>query len=229
MENPSARALNSSVSQGEVLGTVGDTGSTGFFHLHFEVILGNTSSSNWNLTRNNPLTTAYLQGAPTHNSTTYKTFKIVDGPLIVRAQPNNTSTSYGSLANGTTVTIMEIQTGNSGFVYGKIVSGTHNGRWIAIGTMAGEIYAADLTSRWTLVDGGLNVRQTVSTSATGYGSITNGSSFYITEVEKFGDYIFGKIAVSPAPVLASGSTCTVANAQGCWVALSYSDSRYCAT
>ena len=198
----SASSVSGSVSQGATLGAVGSTGNSSGPHLHFEVY---TSSS----TRVDPM--PYLRGV---NPAATKTFKIVDGPLTIRASASTSSTSYGTLANGTSVSITNVQVGGS-FIFGKISSGTHNGRWIAIGTVSGAIYAADLTSTWMVVDGPLTIRATASTASTSYGTIANGTTFTINDTALYGSYVFGKIS--------SGTH------SGRWVALSYGSSKYCMT
>lgn len=211
---------NSTVNQGDIIGKVGHTGLAYGDHLHFEVYK--------NGTRVDPL--GYLQGAvPFGSSSTSSelylfapgTYKICDGPLNLRGTPNSSTTSYGTLSNGTTVSISEIQKGDGTFVFGKISSGSYSGKWIALGKVGSELYAANTSVTWRVFDGPLNIRQSSSTSSTSYGVITNGSTFKITDVVKSGNYILAKVAASPAPTLASGSTCSVANAKNHWLALEY--------
>lgn len=78
---------------------------------------------------------------------------------------------------------------------------------------------ARTTDTWKVVDGPLNVRDTASTAAYSYGVITNGSTFKISDVKQSGSFILAKI--SSVSSLASGSTCTAANAVGHWVAIEY--------
>lgn len=213
----------SRVNQGEILGYVGQTGKAFGEHLHFEVYK--------NGERVNPL--PYLQGAQPYGSSgsggstsdlylyAPGTYKICDGPLTLRALPNSTSTSYGTLPNGTVLTISQIQMGEGTLVYGKISAGTYAGKWIALGKIGVELYAANTSVTWRVFDGPLNIRQSASTSSSSYGTIANGSTFKITEVTKDGDFILAKIASSPSPTLASGSTCSVTNAKNHWLALEY--------
>lgn len=218
-------SVNSYVNQGDIIGYVGETGLAYGEHLHFEVYK--------NGTRVDPL--PYLQGAQPYGSSGSSgstsaselylyapgTYKICDGPLTLRAIPNSTATSYGTLSNGTVVNISEIQKGESTLVFGKISNGANAGKWIALGKIGVELYAVNTSVTWRVFDGPLNIRQTASTSAQSYGTITNGSKFKITDVVTNGNFILAKIADSPAPTLASGSTCTVANAKGHWLALEY--------
>lgn len=206
--------VSGSVSQGAILGKVGSTGYSTGPHLHFEVRDGNNN-------RFDPL--PYLQGAQPYGSTLYApgTYKICDGPLTLRAVPNSGTTSYGTLQNGVTVKISEIQKGDGSFVFGKISEGSNAGKWIALGKIGVELYAANTSVTWRVFDGPLNIRQSASTSSQSYGTIANNSTFKITDVTKGGDFIFAKIASSPSPTLASGSTCTVANAKDHWLALEY--------
>lgn len=213
----------SRVNQGEILGYVGQTGEAYGDHLHFEVYK--------NGNRVDPL--PYLQGAQPYGSSgsggstsdlylyAPGTYKICDGPLTLRAVPNSGTTSYGTLSNGYTVKISEIQKGDGSFVFGKISEGSYAGKWIALGKLNVELYAANTTVTWRVFDGPLNIRQSASTSSQSYGTIANGSTFKITDVTKDGNFILAKIASSPSPTLASGSTCTVANAKSHWLALEY--------
>lgn len=215
--------VSGSVSQGAILGKVGSTGFATGPHLHFEVRNGED--------RVNPL--PYLQGAQPYGSSGSSgstselylyapgTYKICDGPLTLRALPNSTSASYGTLSNGYTVQISEIQMGEGTLVYGKISTGTYAGKWIALGKIGVELYAANTSVTWRVFDGPLNIRQLASTTSSSYGTIANGSTFKITEVTKDGDFILAKIASSPSPTLASGSTCSVTNAKNHWLALEY--------
>ena len=113
-------SVSGTVSQGATLGSVGSTGNSNGPHLHFEVY----NSSNF---RVDPM--PYLHGV---DPAAIKNYKIVDGPLTVRASANSSSTSYGTLSNGTSVSITNIQVGGS-YVFGNISSGTHSGRWVALG------------------------------------------------------------------------------------------------
>lgn len=201
---------NQKVSAGTAIGKVGNTGLSFGAHLHITVLVNGVAK--------NPVD--YLKNSSTYNAPS-NNYKIIDGPLTIRANPNTTSTSYGTLANGTSVSISNIKIGNGTYVFGLISSGTYKGKWISIGTTTGEMYAANMSDQWYVYDGPLNVRATASTSASSYGLITDGSSFYLTDVAISGNYIMGKIASSPAPILKSGSTCTVANAKGHWIAINY--------
>lgn len=78
---------------------------------------------------------------------------------------------------------------------------------------------ARATDTWKVVDGPLNVRDTASTAAYSHGVITNGSTFKISDVKQSGSFILAKI--SSVSSLASGSTCTKANAVNHWVAIEY--------
>lgn len=216
-----------SVNQGTIIGYVGRTGEAYNEHLHIEVWINSINN------RVDPL--PYLQGAQPYASSSSGgstsdpelylyapgTYKICDGPLTLRAVPNSGTTSYGTLPNGTIVNISEIQKGDGSFVFGKISAGANTGKWIALGTTGIDIYAANTSVMWKVFDGPLNIRQTSSTSSQSYGTITNGSTFKITDVITSGNFILAKIADSPAPTLASGSTCTVANAKNHWLALEY--------
>lgn len=201
---------NQKVSAGTAIGKVGNTGQSYGAHLHITVLVNGVAK--------NPVD--YLKKSSTYVAPS-NTYKIIDGPLTLRANPNTASTSYGTLANGTSVSISNIKIGNGTYVFGLISAGTYKGKWIAIGTTTGEMYAANMSDQWYVFDGPLNVRATSSTSASSYGLITNGSSFYLADIAISGNYIMGKIASSPTPVLQSGSTCTVANAKGHWVAINY--------
>lgn len=200
MQNESS--VSGTVKQGAIIGKVGTTGASSGPHLHFEVY----NSSN---VRIDPM--PYLHGV---NPAATKSFKIVDGPLTIRASASTSSTSYGTLTNGTSVSITNIQVEGS-YIFGKISSGTHSGRWIAIGTIAGEVYATDLSSTWMVIDGPLTIRGSASTSSTSYGTIANGTTFTISDTALSGNYIFGKIS--------SGTH------NGRWVALGNGSSRYCMT
>lgn len=202
--------LNQKVSAGTAIGKVGNTGMSTGPHLHITVIKNGEATD--------PI--EYLRYASTYVAPS-NTYKIIDGPLTIRANPSTTSTSYGTLENGNTVSISNIKIGNGTYVFGLISSGTYNGKWIAIGTTTGDIYAANISDRWYVFDGPLNIRATASTSASSYGTIANGSSFYLSDVALSGSYVMGKIASSPTPSLTTGSTCTVANAKGHWVAINY--------
>ncbi len=220
-----ATTVSGSVSQGKVVGKVGSTGYSTGPHLHFEVYKDGV--------RVNPL--PYLQGAVPYDSSSSGetvldpdlylyapgTYKICDGPLTLRAVPNSGTTSYGTLSNGTTVTISEIQKGDGSFIFGKISVGTNAGKWIALGKIGIEMYAANTSVTWKVFDGPLNIRQTSSTASQSYGTISNGSTFKITNVVTSGNFILAKIASSPSPTLASGSTCTVTDAKNHWLALEY--------
>jgi len=208
---------NQKVSAGTALGKVGNTGMSEGPHLHITVLENGVAKD--------PV--PYLETASTYNPPS-NTYKVIDGPLTIRADSSTTSTSYGTIANGTSISISKIEIGNGTYVFGLISSGTNKGRWISIGTTTGDIYAANMSDKWYIFDGPLNVRATASTSAASYGLISNGSLFYLSDVVISGDYIMGKIASSPAPVLESGSTCTVANAKGHWIAINYSANNYCA-
>lgn len=201
---------NQIISAGTAIGKVGDTGYSKGVHLHLTLLKNGIPID--------PVPS--LKAASTYVATT-KTYKIIDGPLTIRANPSTLSTSYGTLANGTSVPISNIKIGDGTYVFGLISSGTNTGRWIAIGTTTGEIYAANMSDRWYVFDGPLNVRETASTSATSYGTIVNGSSFFLSDVALDRNYIMGKIALSPTPSIVTGSTCTVANAKGHWVAINY--------
>lgn len=200
MQNESS--VSGTVKQGAIIGKVGTTGASSGPHLHFEVY----NSSN---VRIDPM--PYLHGV---NPAATKSFKIVDGPLTIRASASTSSTSYGTLTNGTSVSITNIQVEGS-YIFGKISSGTHSGRWIAIGTIAGEVYATDLSSTWMVIDGPLTIRGSASTSSTSYGTIANGTTFTISDTALSGNYILGKIS--------SGTH------NGRWVALGNGSSRYCMT
>ena len=195
-------SVSGTVSQGATLGSVGSTGNSNGPHLHFEVY----NSSNL---RVDPM--PYLHGV---DPAATKNYKIVDGPLTVRASASSSSTSYGTLSNGTSVSITNIQVGGS-YVFGNISSGTHSGRWVAIGTVAGGVYATDLTSTWMVIDGPLTIRASASPSSTSYGTISNGTTFTINDTALSGSYVFGKIS--------SGMH------SGRWVALGNGSSRYCMT
>lgn len=163
----------SKVYQGDILGYVGDTGKADGNHLHFEVYRNNE--------RVDPL--PYLKGAVPYDSSSSGgtvldpdlylyapgTYKICDGPLNLRAVPNSGTTSYGTLSNGTTVNISEIQKGDGTFVFGKISSGSYKDKWIALGKIGIEMYAANTSVTWRVFDGPLNIRQISSTSAQSYG------------------------------------------------------------
>lgn len=207
-------AVSGWIPQGTVIGQVGNTGLSTANHLHFQV-------ENSSGTPIDPM--PYLEGAETYVPyfSVPKYYKIVDGPLTLREQPSTTSTSYGTLPNGTSLTISELQLGNNDFIFGLISSGTYSGKWIAVGTVTGDIYAANLSNVWRVLDGPLTVRETATASASSYGQISNGSSFGITDAVKSGDFIFGKISSSPIPNLNSGSTCSTANAVDHWVAINY--------
>lgn len=200
MQNESS--VSGTVAQGAIIGKVGSTGASTGAHLHFEVY-------NSNDVRIDPM--PYLHGV---NPTATKNFKIVDGPLTIRASASTSSASYGTLANGASVSITNIQVGGS-YIFGKISSGTHSGRWIAIGTVAGDVYATDLNSTWMVIDGPLTIRASASTSSTSYGTIANGTTFTVSDTALSGNYIFGKIS--------SGTH------SGRWVALGNGSSRYCMT
>lgn len=201
---------NQKISQGTAIGKVGNTGLSYGPHLHISVYKNGVAID----------PKPYLDSATTYTAPR-KTYEIIDGPLTIRANANTTSTSYGTLSTGTNVSISNIEIGNGTYVFGKIASGTYAGKWIALGTTTGEIYAVNISDIWFVFDGPLNVRDTSSTSSTNYGTIANGSSFKLADVVISGNYIMGQIATSPSPILTSGSSCSVANAKGNWVAINY--------
>lgn len=168
----------------------------------------------------------YLKGAskfvvPTG---TEKEYLIADGPLTLRASASTSSTSYGSLSNGTKVKITTVKQGNGNYIFGLISYGTYKGKWIALGTLSGDIYAADMTNLWKVYYGPLNVRVSASTSASSYGTISDGSTFKITDSTLSGNYLFAKITSVTA---ASGSTCSGSTANGKWIALKNNEETYC--
>lgn len=202
--------VNQKISKGTAIGKVGNTGLSTSPHLHITVYLNGVAV--------NPK--PYLDKATTFTAPK-NDYRIIDGPLTIRSNPSTTATSYGTLSNGTSVSISNIEIGNGTYVFGKISSGTYQGRWIAIGTTTGEMYAVNMSDVWYVFDGPLNVRSTSSTSASSYGTIANGSSFKLTDVIISGNYVMGQIASSPNPILSSGSTCSVSNAKGHWIAINY--------
>lgn len=201
---------NQKISKGTAIGKVGNTGQSYGTHLHISVYKDGVAV--------NPKT--YLENATTYNAPV-NTYKIVNGAVTIRANPTTTSTSYGTIADGTSVSISNIEIGNGTYVFGKISSGSYQGKWISLGTTTGEIYAVNMSDVWYVYDGPLYVRSTSSTNSANYGAIANGSSFKLSNVVVSGNYVMGQIASSPNPTMASGSTCTVSNAKGSWVALNY--------
>lgn len=206
--------LDCYVNQGDIIGQVGNTGLSTGAHLHFQL----------EIPSGNPVDPVpYLQGAETFVPifASPKTYIVVDGPLNLRSEPLITSTSAGTLVDGTEIKISELSLGNNNFIFGLISDGTYAGKWIAVGTVTGDMYAVNISDRWRVLDEDLNVRESASSSASSYGVISNGSTFYITDAIKNGDFIFGKISVSPSPSLHSSSTCSASDAIGHWVAINY--------
>ncbi len=206
--------LDCYVNQGDIIGQVGNTGLSTGAHLHFQL----------EIPSGNPVDPVpYLQGAETFvpSFASPKTYIIVDGPLNLRSEPLTTSTSAGTLTDGTEIKISELSLGNNDFIFGLISEGIYAGKWIAVGTVNGDMYAVNISDRWRVLDGDLNVRENAASSASSYGVITNGSTFYITDAVKNGDFIFGKISASPSPILHSSSTCSVSDTIGHWVAINY--------
>lgn len=169
--------------------------------------------------------------ATTNNTTSFavptlssaSNYKVVDGPLTIRTSASTAASSNGTMSNGQTVSISEIKlaTNNSNYVMGKISSGTYSGKWIALGTVSGDVYAVNMSKQLIVLDGPLNVRNTASSSAQSYGTISNGSTFYITDATAANGFIFGKISSSAPIVVATGSTCNPNDASSHWVALDY--------
>lgn len=205
------------VLQGSIIGNVGSTGLSTADHLHFEVY--DTQNE-----RVNPV--GYLKGASNFivPTGTTKEYLIADGPLTLRSSASTTSTSFGSLANGTTLTITTVKQGNGNYIFGLISSGAYKGKWITLGTLSGEIYAVDMTNLWKVYNGPINVRGSASTSASSYGTISNGSTFKITDATQNGNYLFAKIT---SATMASGSTCSSTTANGKWIALKDNTHTYC--
>lgn len=150
-------------------------------------------------------------------------YKVVDGPLTIRTSASTAASSNGTMSNGQTVLISEIKlaTNNSNYVMGKISSGTYAGKWIALGTVSGDVYAVNMSKRLIVLDGPLTVRNTASSSAQSYGTISNGSTFYITDATAANGFIFGKISSSAPVVVSTDSTCSPNDASSHWVALDY--------
>ena len=150
-------------------------------------------------------------------------YKVVDGPLTIRTNASTAASSNGTMSNGQTVLISEIKlaTNNSNYVMGKISSGTYAGKWIALGTVSGDVYAVNMSKRLIVLDGPLTVRNTASSSAQSYGTISNGSTFYITDATAANGFIFGKISSSAPVVVSTDSTCSPNDASSHWVALDY--------
>lgn len=150
-------------------------------------------------------------------------FKVVNGPVTIRTSASTSANTNGTMPNGQTVSIseMKLATNNSNYVMGKISSGTYAGNWMALGTVSGEVYAVNMSKQLIVLCDSLRVRNAASSNADICGTISNGSTFYITDATAADGIIFGKISSSDPIVVATGSTFNPNNVSSHWVALDY--------
>jgi len=202
------------IPQGTIIGSVGDSGMAEGAHLHFDVYRADG-------VRIDPY--FYLEFAPHYSPVGHGpcNYIIVDGPLHLRSEASSSSAALGSLQNGTSLTISKVVSAADGYLFGYISAGEHIGKWIAVGHIGGETYAINLTKSWMVYDGPLNIRELPSQFSFSYGTITNRSYFWITEITVSENYVWGKITGSPIPILFSGSTCTMDDMEDHWVILDY--------